>query len=299
VSALIGLARAASQLGDFGPARELARESLAISRQLERPDLIAHALDTVAWPANCLGAYRESVACRKESLAIYRELGDPLGEAITISFLGWDAWCQGGTELATAIAYHEEALVAYRALGNRAMLAMCLGDLALATIEQGDSERAMQYAREGLAVARDVNLVHFIGYNLSLVGLAAGEQGDLPTAREYLIEALQTFLILGKEDSSMNVLFFFARLLLKESDAEREADVKSGKRALALELLSMVIQSHATWQPMRDRADHLLAELASELTDRATPNPLPNWQTIAQQLINEASTKEASPTRQP
>jgi tetratricopeptide (TPR) repeat protein len=170
VIALIGLASAASQLGDFGPARELAREALAISRQLGRPDLIARALGTLAWSANCLGAYRESQACREESLALYREIGDPMGEAIAVNFLGWDAWCQGGAELETAIARHEEALISYRALGNRAMLAMCLGDLALATVEQGDSERAMQYAREGLAIARDVNLVHFIGYTLSSWG---------------------------------------------------------------------------------------------------------------------------------
>lgn len=288
VVALIGLASAASQLGDFGPARELAREAVAISRQLERPDLIAHALGTLAWSSNCLGAYRESQACREESLALYREIGDPMGEAIAINFLGWDAWCQGGAELATAISRHEEALITYRALGNRAMLAMCLGDLALATIEQGDSERALQYAREGLTIARDVDLVHFIGYTLALVGLAASEQGDSSTGRAHLLEALRTFLELQKADGCMNVFFFFAKLLLKESGAADDATLKSQKRAQAMELLSTVVRHRATWQPIKDRTKRLITELASELPGGAAHEPIPDWQMLAKRLISDS-----------
>jgi hypothetical protein len=216
-----------------------------------------------------------------------------MGEAIAINFLGWNAWCQGGAELATAIIRHEEALISYRSLGNRAMLAMCLGDLALATIEQGDSERAMQYAREGLAIARDVDLVHFIGYTLSLVGLAASEQGDTSTGRAYLIEALRTFLELRKADGSMNVLFFFAKLLLKENEASVDAALRSQKRTQAMELLETVVRHPATWQPIRDRAHRLLNELELDLPEDATRDLTPDWQSVARRLIHDATISSA------
>lgn len=255
-SALLGLAKAAFEFGDFVPAAQLASQGLALCRQLHRPDWIAKALGVLAWPTNCLGDYGAAEAYWQESLALYQEIGDALGVAVNVNFLGWAAWCVGGARLPEASAYHEKALVTFREFGHRQRLAMCLGDLALATLELGDCERAIRYAREGLAVAREIGVIHLMSYNLTILGAAASEQGDKESGRKHLAEALQTSLQARKVDSVMNVLYFFARLLLHDDPSAR-------KQTRALELLSLVVHHPATWQPIRDRASRLRDEQAS------------------------------------
>jgi hypothetical protein len=103
-----------------------------------------------------------------------------------------------------------------------------------------------------------------------------------------LIEALQIFLKLQKADGAMNVFFFFAKLLLRESEAAEDEVLRLQKCAQAIDLLHTVVRHPATWQPIRDRARRLTTELEVELPDSATYEPMPDWQSLAQRLISDS-----------
>jgi DNA-binding SARP family transcriptional activator len=287
--ALNGLAKAAFEFGDFVPAAELARQSLALCRQVGRPDQIATALGLLAWPTNCLGGYAESAAYWQEGLALYEQLGDTLGATVTREFLGWVAWCEGGPRLPEAIAHYETALATFREFGHRQWLAMCLGDLALATTELGQPELAMRYGREGLAMAQEIGVQHLVAYTQSVTGAAAAALGDLAASRQHLMQALHTSLGQQKQDSVMNVLYFLARLLLQESEAASQA-AQAQPRAQARELLVLVCQHPATWQAIRDRAGRMLAELPPAPPGFAAPDPLPDWPSLTHRLARDFAT---------
>jgi tetratricopeptide (TPR) repeat protein len=264
--ALQGLATTKLHFGDYAAAAELAREILALSRQLGRPDLVADALGAVAWPTNCLGGYRESAAYWQESLAIYQKIGNQQGVALSLHYLGWVAWCFGGTQLSKAIDYYQKASIIYREIGNRRGISLICSALARATGELGNHELALQYIREGLTVAREIGDIHCILANLFDLGSTMCGLGDLQTSRNYLTEALQLAWKTQKLEMLMNTLFYFAAMLVKESDLTAGPEpFDPQKKMKALELLSIVIGHPAAWQAIKDRAAYLQARLEAEL----------------------------------
>ncbi|MBI1877996.1 MAG: tetratricopeptide repeat protein [Chloroflexi bacterium] len=263
---LEGLAGVKTHSSDHAAAVELARESLALSRQLGRPDLVVRALESLAWPTNCLGGYQESAAYWQESLTICQKIGNQWGVAVSVNQLGWVAWCFGGTRLSEAIDHYQKALPMYREIGNRTGISRSCGDLALATGESGDYELAIQYGREGLAVAKEIGFIHLIIHNLYGLGAAACGLGDLQTSRNYLTEALQLGWKTRILHQVMNVLFYFAALLVKESHCAASLEpFDPQKKTKALELLALVIGQPATWQTIKDRAARLQAQLEADL----------------------------------
>ncbi len=268
---LKGLAGLKSNLGDYSAAVQLASESLALSRQLGRPDLVAHALETLAWPTNCLGAYRESEAYWQECLAIYEKNGNQWGVALSLNLLGWVVYCIGGFVMDATIDQYQQALTIYRELGDRKDIAMSCGDLGLAACELGNYEQAVQYGREGLKTAQEIGINAFVIYNLYILGAAACGQGDFQASRNYLLQALKMARETENHAHAMNILFFFASLLLKEShNAAGPEPSGHPQRFKALELLAFVIARPETWQPIRDRAARLLAEAEAELAGDLT-----------------------------
>jgi tetratricopeptide (TPR) repeat protein len=264
---LLGLADLKStQFGDFAATVELAREGLALCRQLRQPDLVARALHALAWPTSCFGTYRESEAYWQESLAICQKIGNQQGVAISLDCLGWVAYCLGGSGLGQASDHYQKALAIFRQIGDRKNISAVLGDLALATGDAGNYELAILYGREGLAVAKEINDIHFIIHNLFVLVVVTCSLGDLQASRTYLTEALQLGWESQKVSGEPRILFGFARLLMKESDmAASHEQVANQKRAKAIELLVVVTNHPATWQLYRDKAAFLLAELEAEL----------------------------------
>jgi tetratricopeptide (TPR) repeat protein len=281
-------------MGDYAAAVELARESLAISRRLGQPDLVAHALEAVAYSANCLGRYQESAAYWQESLKIYEKIGNQLGVAVSLNMLGWVAWCLSGSGLGQAIDLYHKGLTIFRQIGSRLGIAMSFGDLALATGESGNDELAIQYGCEGLAVAKEMGAIAFIIYNLNCLGAAACGLGDFQTSRNYLTEALQMAWPPQKPDQLMNALFYFATLLVKESNLVASPEpFDLQKKAQALELLALVVGQPATWQAIKDRAARLQAQLEADLPpevvaaaqERGKTRPLAE---VVAELVGEA-----------
>jgi hypothetical protein len=84
--------------------------------------------------------------------------------------------------------------------------------------------------------------------------------------RKYLVKSLQIAWEAQIPDNTLNALFYFAMLLVKESVAISVPDsVKSRYTARALELLALIIHHPAAWQAIKDRATSLKVELEAAL----------------------------------
>jgi tetratricopeptide (TPR) repeat protein len=249
---------------------------------------VARALEALAWPTSCLGAYQEAAACWQESLLICQKIGNQWGVAYSEFNLGWVAFF-GGIHLSEAFEHYHKALAMFREHGYRLGISQCCGDLALVTGESGDYELAMQYGREGLAKAREIRFNNVIIYNLCGLGAAACGLGDLQTSRNYLTEAL----LLGWETrilgQLMNALFYFAALLVKESNLAASTEPSDlQKKTRALELLAIVLGHPATWQPIKDRAARLQAEIEAGLArDNTTTATAPGQSRPLEEVVTE------------
>jgi hypothetical protein len=92
--------------------------------------------------------------------------------------------------------------------------------------------------------------------------------GDLPAARVYLMDALHITSETGLLAYLTIVLFHYATLLIKESEAELNVLEKAEttpKQTKALELLALVHRHPATWHVYRTRAKQRSAELETLL----------------------------------
>ena len=283
--ALQGLAHAALEFGDFQRAKENASQSLAFSLKLERPDWIAISLGHLAWAKNCLGDYAEAEAHWREGLEISQQLGDSLGVAVNQNFLGWVGWCMGGEKVTEAIPYFEQAISVYRARGYREKLMMALGDMALALLDLGERERALRAAREAVAIGREIDSIHYLVYALYVLGAAALESGDLPTSRKSLEESLHTAWKTQKADNFMSGLYFYARLLLKEGEAD--AARKSQNQAQAFEMVTMVAEHPSTWRVIRERARGVRGELGGGENRPMLFGSVDNWHEWARGWMQE------------
>ncbi|MBI1878058.1 MAG: tetratricopeptide repeat protein [Chloroflexi bacterium] len=186
--------------------------------------------------------------------------------AASLQYLGWVAWCRDGSGLNEAIDHYQKALTIYRQIGDRTGISFCYADLALAISELGNYELASQYGREALAMAKEMGDIHFIIHNLYTLGTTACGLDDLQTSRTYLTEALHLAWETRLLYLAMSILYFFAMLLVKESHGAVGVEpFDPQKKTKALELLAMVIGHPATWQPIKDRAARLQAELETEL----------------------------------
>jgi hypothetical protein len=105
-----------------------------------------------------------------------------------------------------------------------------------------------------------------MAYNLYCLGTAICGLGDFQAGREYLIKALSVAWEAQFMDQATVALFYWAVSLARESDlAEGTEPLKLQQKARALELLALVIDHPACWQPIKDRAAPLQARLETEL----------------------------------
>jgi tetratricopeptide (TPR) repeat protein len=226
-------------------------------------------LASLAWPTNCLGGYAESARYYRESLTISEAIGDPQGVALATSFLGWVSFCEGESGLVEALSLYQQAITIWRHIGHRVDLAMSLGDYALVAYELGDYPTAMRCGQEGLAITDEFHHFDLMAYNLCGMGAAACGMGDLQTARQYLLRSLKLAHESQIFPQASLAIYFFARLLVLESQNATPGGAPGveqlEKQAHAVELLAWVIHQPATWQLIRDRAQHVLAELLESL----------------------------------
>jgi tetratricopeptide (TPR) repeat protein len=88
------------------------------------------------------------------------------------------------------MAYFEQALALFRAIGDRRVESEVLGDLAVATARLGHLELAIRYHQEALTIAQDVSDKHIISKQWLGLAYAYHHLGNLTEARRFYHEGL-------------------------------------------------------------------------------------------------------------
>lgn len=227
-----------------------------------RPDRIAELLGWVAWHICCLDDYTKANAYFQENSKFCTTLAVQSTLAWALDSLAFVAWCQG--DLATAHSYLQEAAELFRIIGMSSAVGMCLAELALVLRAGGAVEQAVAVARQAVTIERDTEHLEMLIVSLYSLGAALISADDFEGARQALNEALQRALV-GQYHYFVSVVFYyFAELLVLESDGA-DLPLALERKSLAVTLLSCVRAQRATWQIYKDKAAQLQAEIEEAL----------------------------------
>jgi tetratricopeptide (TPR) repeat protein len=178
----------ARDVGDMATAHTQLTASLACSRALGEPGLVAFALrDLAGWHIH-RGDFTQAVPLLREALRLARAAGDQRGQAGTLMFQAWAAGAGGNSRRAWVL--NQAGLARARVVGDRWLIAAILLQLGSLAVEEGDFYSAMPLLEEGLQVSRALGVPTRAGqfqWQLARVALAQGE----PDRALPLLESLQ------------------------------------------------------------------------------------------------------------
>jgi tetratricopeptide (TPR) repeat protein len=167
--ALMTAGELAYEQGDYGAARALNEECLAICRELGDKERIAMSLNNLGDVAYDQGDYGTARALYEECLVIFRELGHRHGMGWSLVHLGLLTLDQ--EDHAAARGRLHESLALFREVDDKVGIARSLSSLGKAALAQG--EYGAGRARFGEAAAIALRLGHKGALVRDLEGLAA------------------------------------------------------------------------------------------------------------------------------
>jgi predicted ATPase/DNA-binding SARP family transcriptional activator len=194
--ALVALGFAFKDPGDYEAALPRFEESVALFRAVDDPWGLAVALDGLAQTLCVMGSVRESRAPFAESLALMRRLGDQSMIARFLTHQGAVVHCQG--DYRTARAMVDEILALYREVGDRLGMARTLAALGSLAHAWDDDQTARSHIDESLAILRELGPCHTLAFALDDLARLARDQGDFAMARSLLEEGLAIFRRTGE-----------------------------------------------------------------------------------------------------
>jgi predicted ATPase len=174
--ALYGVAPLAYLQGDFAAARDAARESAAIGRELGDKRLVAYPLMWLGVLAGFGGDHEAARTLEEESAAIFREMGDRWGLAGSAFMMGIIVAARG--DAAAARRHFEESVALFRTVGDRWGMGLPLARLGHLALQRGETDEAASLLRDSLTALREVADPVFISRaldGLAGVAVARGE----------------------------------------------------------------------------------------------------------------------------
>lgn len=186
--ALNAAAILASLQDDYKPARALAEEGLALSRELDERQQTGNALYILGRLARIEGNYAAAVTFLEESLALFRELQQNDAIALVLSDLGLTVLYLGEYERATALC--EQSLALARELGDPRSIASWLANLGTVLLARGDHTRAQELCEESLTIRRVLGYKGGCAHALTILGHIALAQGASERAAACYTESL-------------------------------------------------------------------------------------------------------------
>ncbi len=282
-----------SRCGQYGAARDLSKQSLALLRPLGPQPALANAL--------LFGAI---IAYRAGDLSEAQQLAD---EGLTTAHVVHSDWpiafglCIQGI-VAQIAGKHGEAydrlragLDKFRAIGSPHLIGFALNYLAPITLDLGRIAEAQALLEESLALNQRANDRWGLGTCYGTLGLVAQARGDWNTARSLFRQAVETFGELGARGYTAEYLVRLGeasaasgevtepekifreaiRVATQTQGMPNVADAivglasllaRSGEKPESLVEWLHVVQSHpATHAATRERAARLRAELVEQL----------------------------------
>ncbi len=250
---------------DVEQSQRCAAEAVRLARRTGRPDLLAAALDVLAWTTNHRGDYQDAEAIWREVFDIAYNSGNRSIEALAMNWLGWSAWSFGGERHEEAVQYFNDSLKRYQELGDRANVAMTCADLATVLFEQGDLDAARDHCRRGLELATYIGREDHHVYNRYVLGALECAAGNLAAARDHLEKSLIMAWEQEEQTNKPAVMYYIAQLLY----AEHRAGIGAEDRLDEIVRLLLFLQYYPpNWQAFRDRAARFLERVEAENPDR-------------------------------
>lgn len=148
------LGYAARIRGDYERAKELAEESLTLSRQANDKVRMADALLELGANSNFLGDREQGRELLEEGIAICREAGYAWRLGDLLSSLGYFLLLDGEYERGAVL--NEEAAALFRERGFKGNLQYTLDNLGWAALLGGDHERARTSYQESLTLCKEL-----------------------------------------------------------------------------------------------------------------------------------------------
>ena len=238
---------------------ELAKNSAAILRQLDRPQALVFAYDSLAVNAYFQNRFVEEFEAIKTMLKIASKLNDKWLFAFTLFAASMAALIKEDYSQARQLA--EKNLSLYEEIGDligSTTPLIVLGHVALA---RGEHDEAREHYLRCLKISQETGFYYSIQTSCKYLGKVALEMGEAAEAEKYLLQCLSITKEIGFIRDIINLLFEFARLRVIQENSEK-----------AVELLAVVVQHPASYQSrllegrIRDSAIDLLAELEGELS---------------------------------
>ncbi|HKJ52998.1 MAG TPA: tetratricopeptide repeat protein, partial [Gammaproteobacteria bacterium] len=246
---------------DIDESRRCATRAVELARETGRPDLLATALDVLAWTTNHQGDYESAEATWREVFDIAYNSGNRSNEALAMNWLGWSAWSFGGARHGEAVQYFSDALTRYQELGDRANVAMTSADLATVLLEQGELDAAREHCRRGLELASLIGRKDHRVYNRYVLGAVECAAGNLAGARAHLEKSLIMAWEQEEQTNKPVVMYYIAQLLY----AEHRAGIAAEDRLDEIVRLLLFLQYYPpNWQVFKDRAARFLETLEAE-----------------------------------
>jgi tetratricopeptide (TPR) repeat protein len=184
-------------VSDFGRSRAEAETLLALAREAGDRETEAEALAGIAWAATWARDLPGAVANARQAIDVAAPSGNTkvLGRAhLTVGFV---RGVTGGLEEARGAT--DLALAASEAAGDDTQFSLALSVSGLLKSWEGDFEAAARAQAQGLAIARDGNLLVPLLFSFFLYGLTLTGKGDYDDALALFDEGLGLAEKLGDE----------------------------------------------------------------------------------------------------
>lgn len=237
--ALNGLGTIMHEQGDYGTARPVLEESLAIARELDDKKGIATVLNNLSAVHGLMGDIRTSVMLSEESMAIHRELGDKRGVAVALNNIASAASPQ--LDIAAQISMFKESLELRLEVGDERGAAYMTTNIGWCERSRGNYSRAIELANEALTTLQRLGDIQISAWALSLLGDVARHQGDLAAAERYLSEGTARMEQVGNKFAAMYTSGLLGAVALKQGNAARA-------RELLDRTLEQLRSSNITWE---------------------------------------------------
>jgi predicted ATPase/DNA-binding SARP family transcriptional activator len=245
--------------GAHREAKQRYQESLAVFRELGDRHLEQTSLDHIGFVARELKEYEEARHYHAESLAISQEEGDRLGTAGSLDNLGLVARDVG--DHPEAIRRLQEGLAIRREVGHSGAVSVSLDHLGDVALAQGNYEEARRWYQESLALGRaSVSMQIRPAEPLGGLGEVSSALGDFEQARQHFRDALE---------AEMSEQVVYVPLVLNILVAAAELTMRMGEKEKPAAWLGYIADHAGSTELARDKANHLLDALASQLPPQA------------------------------
>jgi predicted ATPase len=238
--------------GNYREARGLLQRSFDLYKPLDDRAGMAITLNRLGIVSRMLGDYDATASFYQGSLQLYRELGDQQGVAGVLLNLAVIIKLRGEYEAARQAC--QESLALFRAAGNQRGIVASLNNLGSLANETGAHQESWDYYQKSLAIRQEMGDGRGMALALVNLGEVADALGRIDEAKEFFRKGLKLAQKTAATPRALIALNGMARILHRQ-----------GYPKAAIEIVGFVLAQPALIQANREKAEHLLSELQSEL----------------------------------